>query len=155
MTRTTYIGIDPGKLTGGIAAIQPWASPNPVAKPCPQTLQDMLDALDSLRENILEVGVVAVIEKVHGFSGQGAGASFKFGENYGAWLMALTALQIPFKEVAPGTWQRRYGKMPKGKTPKKNRLKELAQQRYPQLTITHSTAAALLIATYAKEVAWE
>ena len=148
MNRTTYIGIDPGGSTGGIAVITP---ENQHTSSCPPTTQDIYNYLSMWRRPNL----VAVIEKVHGFKGQGAGASFSFGRNYGEWLMALTALQIPFKEVAPGTWQKRYGKMPKGKTPKKNRLKGLAQQRFPGLKITHATAAALLIAEYAKEVAWQ
>ncbi len=154
MNRIIRIGIDPGKSSGGLGIIRIDGHPSAEAYACPQTMQDMLRLLKIIR-SILEIDVKAVIEKVHGFSGQCAGASFSFGANYGAWLMALTALHIPYKEVAPGTWLKRYGKMPKGKTPRKNRLKELAQQRFPQLKITHATAAALLIAEYAKEVAWK
>lgn len=148
MQRTTYIGIDPGKSSGGMAVVASVGAM--VAYGCPQTIQEICNILSFWDENSK-----AVIEKVHGFKGQGAGASFSFGKNYGEWLMALTALKIPFKEVAPGTWQRHYGKMPKGKTPRLNHLKELAQQRFPRLKITHATAAALLIAEYAKEVAWK
>lgn len=142
-----YIGIDPGKSTGGMGVVTDVAA---VAYKCPPTTQEIYNILSYWAENS-----VAVIEKVHGFKGQGAGASFSFGRNYGEWRMALTALKIPFKEVAPGTWMKRLGKMPKGKTPRHNHLKELAQQRFPELKITHATAAALLIAEYAKEVAWK
>lgn len=152
--RIIYIGIDPGK-SGGLAVFRPWFNAQPIgAHKCPATSLDMWTLLYNCHCNHPDSEVVVVLEKVTGFSGQAAGRAFNFGVNYGQWLMALTGQQLPFVEVPPGRWQKHYGKMPKGATAKKNRLKELAQQRFPQLEITHYIAAALLLAQYAKDVAW-
>jgi len=44
-----------------------------------------------------------------------------------------------------------YGSMPKDKTPRKNHLKHLAQQRFPKEKITLKTADAILLAVYGLE----
>jgi hypothetical protein len=106
------------------------------------------DIWDSLSGHIL--GTVAVIEKVGGYTGEGQPGSrmFNFGKNYGSLLMALTAAEISFEEVAPQRWQqafavapRKYKKVGKKKVwietkrQFKERLRRKAQQIFPQLPI--------------------
>ncbi len=91
--------------------------------------------------------VFAVLEKVT--------RPAKLVGNAGEWRGLLTALGISFKEVTPQIWQKHFGVFPKEKRARKNALKQKAQQLYPNLDITLKTADALLLAEYAKEVAWK
>lgn len=147
-----YIGIDPGKQ-GGIAILQNNELINAI--PMPLTDKDILEFLD------VEFGMddqkSAVIEKVGGYvAGNPApgSAMFNFGRGYGALCMALIALEIPFEEVPPRQWQKALGISPRKKTESKtqwkNRLKQKAQQLYPNIGITLSTCDALLIATFCR-----
>jgi crossover junction endodeoxyribonuclease RuvC len=130
------IGIDPG-LSGGIAF---WANEKMGAFPMPKTERDIADVLDGCAPR------KACIEKVHAFPDQGISSTFKFGKNYGF----LRGCLICFKTRK---WQREFGlvfpkEMKLTVTEKKNRHKEMAQQLFPDLKITHATADALLIAEY-------
>ena len=97
----------------------------------------------------------AAIEQNSGYVG-GAGnpgsAMFKFGTSCGKLLGMLTAAGIPFEMVTPQTWQKSLGiparKKTEGKTQFKNRLKQRAEQLFPQVKVTLATADALLIAEY-------
>ena len=84
--------------------------------------------------------------------GNSARSMFTFGSNYGMWLGLLAAYNIPYTQVTPAKWIRSYGSMPKAKTQRKNHLKHLAQQRYPDLKVTLATADAILIANYCKDL---
>jgi hypothetical protein len=85
------------------------------------------------------------IEKVGAMPKQGVSSTFKFGRGYGFLRGCITALALPWNEVAPGVWQRKLGCLSGGD---KNVTKSRAQQLYPHLRITHATADALLIASY-------
>ena len=91
---------------------------------------------------------IAIIEAVHSMPGNSGRSMFTFGTNYGIWLGLLAAYPIPYRQVTPSKWIGHYGTMPKIKTARKNHLKHLAQQRYPDLHITLATADAILIAHY-------
>lgn len=148
-----YIGIDPGQA-GGIALIDDIEDYITIT-PMPATPQDILDWMrESLDE---DVRPIARIEKVHAMPGNGVSSMFKFGMGYGGLIMMLTALKICFEEVTPQAWQKELGITPRKKKepPRvwKNRLKEKAQQLFPQLpNITLSVADALLIAEYCRRV---
>ena len=71
--------------------------------------------------------------------------------NYGEWLGILATLKIPYIQVTPSKWMKHFGSMPKIKKDRKNHLKHLAQQRFPDVDITLATADAILIANYLKE----
>jgi crossover junction endodeoxyribonuclease RuvC len=138
-----YIGIDPGK-GGGIAATTGKLS---ICSKCPATVADMARLLDSL----VSMGdkPFAVIEAVHSMPKQGVVSTFTFGQGYGSWLGILAALKVPYMQVTPQKWMKHYGTMPKIKKDRKHHLKHLAQQRYPELSVTLYTSDAILLAHYA------
>lgn len=148
-----FIGIDPG-INGGLAAVRQFDRIAACGYPCPATLADMEFVLYNLCHSVRADDPLAVIERAQSFPGQGVASTFKFGKNYGEWLGLLTALKIPFKIVSPSVWMKHFGAMPKERTPRKNHLKGLAQQRHPDLKIILKTADAVLLADYAREVAW-
>lgn len=153
-----YIGIDPG-VKGGMAYIGiPSAAPflQPLA-----TLSKL--GIYHYLEYLRGQGVVKVVlEKVSGYiAGSEAPAArmFTLGESYGSLLMALSVLELPFKEVTPQVWQKAVGIRPRKKLGKKSietssqykeHLKGTAQILYPHLAddITLQTADSLLIARY-------
>lgn len=146
-----YIGIDPGG-SGGIACLHEQGQVELVSK-MPETEQDVLALLHGC-----SALARAALERVHGgaFSGgrrAGASSMFSFGRNYGALLMALTAVQVPFDTVPPQTWQKVLSVIyPKGssQTERKNISKRRAQQLFPSVTVTHAVADALLLAEYCR-----
>ncbi len=142
-----YIGVDPGQ-EGGIASI----TGNTICLGAmPATRRDRWEVFETIA---LTCPGVAVLEKVHSMPKQGVASSFKFGQNYEAMAMALTAADIPFEEVTPQAWQKALGISPRKKTETqtqfKNRLKQFAQQLFPNENITLATCDALLIALYCK-----
>jgi hypothetical protein len=145
----TVIGIDPGK-NGGIA----WISDNchPCVEKMPETLRDLWELVDDIRRCEMatprfsnEHGLKAYIESVHSSPQMGVKSAFTFGNGFGHLEMALTAAGIPFERVRPQAWQKAMGCMTGGD---KNISKRRAQELFPSLKITHSTADALLIAHY-------
>lgn len=151
-----YLGIDPGK-TGGIAVLYQYERCTPVvheAYKMPSTERDTWAALTSILSDTDPI--VASIEKVGGYIGQGqpGSAMFNFGMGYGGLRMALVAAGIPFEEVIPRTWQKAFSISPRGKTESKskfkNRLKAKAQQLFPISPVTLATCDALLIAEFCR-----
>lgn len=143
-----HIGIDPGGA-GGLALVAPGCEP--VAVRMPETERDIVDQLEAWLDAGRGMPARAAIE--HVWSTPGQGGAFKFGKSVGTLLGILTALRIPFDQVLPRTWQKAMGvAYPPGSTDteKKNITKRRAQQLFPELTITHATADALLIAYYCR-----
>lgn len=139
------IGIDPGK-NGGIAVIDELGKA--YADKMPETLQDLFEHFDSL--NMSHTGDRrAYIEQVHSSPQMGVKSAFTFGNGFGHLEMALTACGIPFERIRPQAWQKALGCMTKGD---KNVSKRRAQELFPTLKITHSTADALLIAEYGRRL---
>lgn len=118
----------------------------------PPTEGDILETLKKLRvyhDTIL-------IEQVGGYIG-GAGspgsAMFNFGRGFGFLLGVSMTLGYRIVMVRPQTWQKALGLgNSKGmtKTEWKNKLKAEAQRRFPKLSVTLSTADALLILEYGR-----
>ena len=78
--------------------------------------------------------------------------AFAFGKNFGVWLGMLTAFSLSYNKVTPSTWQSHFGSFPKEKKHRKNAIKDIAKERFPNTDkITLATADAILIALYAKE----
>ena len=145
-----FIGIDPGR-GGGLAFLtedRPGSNGRleVLTVAMPPTERDIVDLL------VMHAGPAhAVIEHVWSIPGQGG--AFAFGKNVGTILTALTAARIPFDQVIPRKWQKALGVVyPKGATDteKKNITKRRAQQLFPSVPVTHSTADALLIASYCR-----
>lgn len=152
----TIIAIDPG-ASGGIAQ---WYDGQILAYPIPQTEGDLIDTLRVTRA--AHPYLVAYIEKVGGFAGQGQPGSrmFTFGRGVGFIVGALMALSIPIREeVMPRTWQKALGLGHKptdgpdwrNKMDWKNKAKAKAQQLFPTVEVTLKTSDALCILEYARQ----
>jgi Holliday junction resolvasome RuvABC endonuclease subunit len=139
------IGIDPGK-NGGIAVIN--EKGDAYADKMPETLQDLFELLNSYSVGY-DGNCRAFIEQVHSSPQMGVKSAFTFGNGFGHLEMALTACGIPFERIRPQAWQKALGCMTKGD---KNVSKRRAQELFPTLKITHSTADALLIAEYGRRI---
>ncbi len=139
-----YIGIDPGK-SGGICFLM---DDEIKTFKCPATTHDMTEEL-ILAKDIRKC--TAVVEKVWSFPGQGVKSCFNFGYNYGLWQGILSALKIPYKLVPPNKWMRYYSVPKLEKRDRKNYLKQLAQQMYPDHKVTLYNADAILLANYLKK----
>ena len=139
------IGIDPGK-NGGIATID--EKGDAYADKMPETLQDLFELLNSYSVGY-DGNCRAFIEQVHSSPQMGVKSAFTFGNGFGHLEMALTACGIPFERIRPQGWQKALGCMTKGD---KNVSKRRAQELFPTLKITHSTADALLIAEYGRRI---
>lgn len=144
-----YIGIDPGQ-SGGIALITAEGGVVDAFK-MPTTERDLLDALGDRIGwfGNAEGRAFAVIEKVGASPQMGVVSAFTFGKGYGALLMVLTALEVPFDQVSPQKWQLVMGCRSGGD---KNVTKRRAQQLFPDRTVTHAVADALLIAEFCRRV---
>lgn len=148
-----WLGIDPG-ASGGLACFS--SGSRNIAIPMPATERDVWDWFS--RNSWDSESAFAVIEKVGGFLQGSAGnigsAMFRFGANYGMLRAFLIAAGIPFEEVTPQRWQKALGISPRkrteGKGQWKNRLKQKAQQLFPQERVTLATCDALLIAEYCR-----
>lgn len=140
-------GIDPGK-SGSISVL--WWDGKPYAKSqkLSETEADIADYFDAFH---IENDACAVIEKVSASPQMGVTSAFTFGRSYGFLRGLLIAHKIPFVEVSPQKWQKAMGCLTGGN---KNVSKAAAQQRWPNIKITHANADSLLIAEYCRSYAW-
>ncbi len=146
-----YGGIDPG-YSGGICVLNKFGQVEYIYK-CPDTEHEMAYYLNYPTESgELDTNGFVVIEGAHSFPNQGVSSTFKFGMNYGTWLGILSALKIPYMIVSPQKWMKHFGSMPKEKKDRKNHLKRIGQQRFPNEKTTLATSDAVLIALYNYEV---
>jgi hypothetical protein len=143
-TTPCYIGIDPG-MNGGIAV---WSACKIEAllRLSTSTDKEICDFIESFKGRC----VYAVIEKVSAMKGQGVSSTFKFGKAYGSLAMALVAYRIPHEHVTPQSWQKGLGIPANIKGDERKRsLKQVAEQRFPDIKLVLETADAPLIAEYA------
>lgn len=144
---TYYAGIDPGQ--GGALAIVSGDMQEAYAWDYPGSVEI---AADLLRDAVLMYHpVLTAIEKVGAMPKQGVSSMFKFGQNYGAWLGALSALQAPFFIATPSKWQRAVLDSGGGGT--KDRSLSMARRLFPGVELgrkkDHGRSDALLLAVYA------
>ena len=151
----TLIAIDPGRA-GGLA----WRTDagDLGFKKCPESEQEMVDLLQLLPARPI-YGKHALVEAQQGgsFAAKGKGcpvchkppisakSQFNFGRNYGTWLGILAALQIPFQEIHPKTWQKAFGGLPKDSAKRKAEVHRRVQNRWPHLKPPKYIADALAI----------
>lgn len=120
----------------------------------PETEGDILGFLK--RFNPIEHTVW--LEEVGGYVGkaQPGSAMFTFGRNTGFLIGVLMALGFRLEMVRPQTWQKRLGigtsRTCASKTEWKNKLKAVAQRKFPSATVTLATSDALLILDYAENI---
>lgn len=146
------IGVDPG-ASGGIAVVDSYSGS--IAVSCWK-----IDKSESVTASVfksIKMGrrmgesIVAYVEKVHSFSGQGVKSCFSFGQSYGMLRGMLAAFAIDIVDVTPQKWQKSLGcRSGKGftKTEHKRNLKEMAKEMCPYIRVTNATADAILIARY-------
>lgn len=137
------IAIDPGK-SGGFAFGCHLSTVE--LKNMPETLGDLVDLFRQFPQP-----ATVYMEKVGGYAG-GAGAPgsamFNFGKGVGHLEAITYALGFETRQVAPQKWQKALSLGNSNgmtKTEWKNKLKNTAQQLYPNSKVTLSTADALLI----------
>ena len=139
------IGIDPG-AKGGVA-IYDEAKDKMILHKCPETPKEMAAII--LTAKVKGKNVLCVIEKVHAFPTDARSSAFKFGCNFGKWLGILGAYDIQTIEVTPQTWMKPLQPLPKIKRERKNELKQIAINLFPENKITLSTSdAALMVVWY-------
>lgn len=154
---TVYCGIDPG-FTGAIAYYLPEdrelivhdmpVAPNPKGK-----TELNLPHLGEILNLVHEAGpLIAMLEQVAARPGQGAPATFRFGQGYGAIEMALTGTGWERHYVTPAVWKQHF-KLSKDKGVSRS----LAARRFPHHASLFSRAKddgraeAALLALYAYE----
>ena len=133
------IAIDPG-AGGGIAAYH--SEPELItAEPMPD---GMTAQIDKLRSYSAQGYRRAIIERVGGYMpGNSGPASVKFARHCGHIEAACYALGIAVEYVAPQTWMKAMGPLPKDKGERKRAIKEAMARRYPYLDLTLKTADAV------------
>jgi len=151
-----FIGIDPGSVSGAFALI---IDSNirlvKTERFKDRTEKEMCEILRAWKKSANTDGadIKAIIENVHLFPGQGISSGGKFMRNKGiieGWLMALN---IPYERVSPQRWVKSYGMKKdnaRGETQSqwKKRLRQRAQELFPNHKIVAENADALLIANY-------
>ena len=149
------LGIDPG-FSGAVAFYSPKDNliivrDLPTTKdPKNRTIMNMPALYDLLGTH--GEHVEAVVEFVASRPGQASGATFRFGQGYGAIQMALAAHKIPVQYVTPAKWKKHFGL-----SKDKGASRGLAIQRFPQIADQlarvkdDGRAEAALIALYGKE----
>ena len=138
------IGIDPGK-GGGIGVLR---GKNIKLMSTPIEPIGMADILHSAHNTayVENEDIKVYIENVHAFPTDGRSSAFKFGMNYGIWLGILGSLKIKPIKVHPRVWMKEYQPLSKKKQERKNELKTLAQDLFPDVKVTLKTSDAALIA---------
>jgi len=148
---TKYIGIDPGK-SGGIAVI---SEDTIEVKKCPETVQDMAFLFALIMQETPPLHVLVMIEKVWARPHDGRSSVFTFAGNYGQWQGIVASHDITPHYVTPQVWMKAMGCPAKlKKQVRKNYLKELAKEKFPDLKrkLTLATSDAMLIADYSKNI---
>ena len=155
-----FMGVDPGQTgafaiitdEGNFVRVEDWEDP----------LWPALMAAPFLWSDVK----LAVIEKAHGIfipskNGQKSKAntsqtSFKYGENYGAWKMALSALGVPYMEEATSKIRKAILDSSVPKKPTKEDLRSFAIRRFPDAThflarkMDDGRAESIIFALYAR-----
>jgi len=147
MIVTLIIGIDPGK-SGTAVFLSSSGRVDEIAR-----FKDGFGYfIEALRNLDLSQNIFVFLEKVHAMPGQGVVSMFTFGEKVGVVKGALAAFKISYIEVAPQIWQRELGLYIPNLTyvERKRRLKEKAQELFPDTKVTADVADALLIAEYGR-----
>lgn len=117
------------------------------ASKMPETEADVVAHLVSILQTTPYQSAMCYLEKVASSPQMGVVSAFTFGRGYGTLIGALAALKIPRTYIVPAKWQKALGCLSKGD---KNVTKRRAQELFPEITVTHALADALLITEYAR-----
>lgn len=147
-----YIGVDPGKK-GGYAVIGDDGSYKAYPWDDAQFLMHM-SGLTMMRD-LEGHKLVAAVEKVGAFSGQGVKSMFSFGHSLGYIEGVLAAFGIPYQLIPPATWKRSFSLIGKDK----KASIEVCHKLFPDMNLlptdrsrvpSDGMAEAALICLYAK-----
>lgn len=141
-----YIGVDPG-LRGGVA----WTfQGHIISQKFPGTEEGFRELIVTLPQG---KETTCVIETQWGRATDIASRIWKLAENYAEWKLAMRLQGCDVHTVAAVTWQKYFGLIfpDTPKTEKKNRHKDFAKELFPNQSVTHATADALLIMEYARK----
>lgn len=158
-----WMGIDPGCSSGALALIQGesllvWKMPRHAAE-LALLLEDVVDKHGKPR---------TVVEKVQAgiFGGRnqtgerrqaGVKSTFSFGENFGAIQGVVSALRLPHELVKPQQWKGALGlRKTRKQTPSETKAQEhaAALRLFPEHRFPKYSAAAILLAEYARRQVW-
>lgn len=145
------ICIDPGQA-GGIVQANPTNQNTPFVIAMPKTDRDILQALEPMTGE----DMVAYLEDLVKYTGRNMPSSSMatYASNWGIIKGILTALRYRIVLVPPKKWQAALGLGSKGistTTAWKNKLKQRAEQLFPNIKVTLATADALLILEAARQ----
>ena len=142
-----FAGIDPGQ--SGALAIVSSNLQEAYAWDYPESIEAAADLMRSVMFD--HNPALTGIEKVGAMPKQGVSSTFKFGQNYGSWLGAMSALQVPYIIVTPAKWQRSLLDSGGGDT--KSRSLPMPRRVFSGVDLSrkkdHGKADALLLALYA------
>jgi hypothetical protein len=153
--KKAYIGIDPG-AQGCIVALVENEQPR-ILRFGKATEKEIWEFFNDLS---FSFECKCIMELVGAMPGQGVASMFSFGDSVGFIRGLLTAAGIPFEKKVPRTWQKALGITPRetgkngateeSKTDFKKRVREKAEQIFPQVKMTNDVADALLIAEFCR-----
>lgn len=111
-----YIGCDPGKK-GGFAIIEQGESGQQTVEVYPWDDSEFVHKMRTMAEDedIREAGIVAAVEKVGAFSGQGVKSMFNFGHSLGFIEGVLHGCWISYQLVPPNVWKKSFSLIGKDK----------------------------------------
>lgn len=156
---TAFMGIDPG-ASGACVVI---TSQNQIheIRFTKSTDKEIWQFIENMS---FKYNIKCVSEMVSAMPGQGVTSMFSFGTNVGFIKGLLVAAGISYEEKVPRTWQKALGIQPRykpkkgesgveeSKTDFKKRLRQKAEQLYPNHKITADTADAILIAHFCRQL---
>lgn len=150
------MGIDPG--ASGAVVVIPISGEITILRFGKATEKEICDfIMDAAFEN----ECFCTLEQVGAMPNQGVTSMFSFGDSVGFIRGILTAAKIPFQQKVPRTWQKSFGITPRvtgkkegeteeSKTEFKRRVREKAEQLFPNIKMTNDIADALLIAEFTR-----
>lgn len=159
MTIRAAIGIDVG-ASGAIVVLPENRDPE-ILRFLNSTERQINDFISKIG---MEYDAFAVIELVGAMPGQGVSSMFNFGQSAGFIRGVITANSIPYEYKVPRSWMKYLGITPRliernekkeiineeSKTDFKRRLRNKAEQLFPNAKMTNDVADAFLIAEYCR-----
>ena len=104
-----WIGVDPG-VSGAVACISETGYVQTIR--WTETWHDIVEWMHDVTD--LQT-CHALIEHVNAMPKQGVSSTFKFGQQFGAAEMLLTACEVPYYLVRPAKWQGEMGVQDQGR----------------------------------------
>ena len=138
------IGIDPGK-SGGLTVIE---KKDVYSQKCPGDVKDMAIMFAIALEQTPPQKVAVFLEKVWAFPTDAKKTAFIFGQNYGQWEGIISSYEIGVSYVTPKEWQSFYDIPKMVKKDRKNHIKKIAKELFPNIKVTLNVSDSILIANY-------